>query len=104
MVVWIGVTAFLGAATVGCGKKVTRSECARLADKGADLKLDEDPQWQRLSLSRQSTYKAQARAMLEKSDSDIQQVNRCDPGELTFDEYTCAIKAKTFNEWGGCID
>jgi hypothetical protein len=106
----VSVIAGLGLALVavssatGCGKKVTKSDCARAADKGADLKLDEDPHWARLSLGAQAAYKSSARSLLEKSDSDLQQVMRCDPSEFTHEEYECCLKAKSFNEWGACIN
>ena len=88
---------------LGCAKKVTKAECARLVDKFIDLKLSENPRYESLPPSMKATVRAAVKQEADQ-DPDVQQATDHCEEEITREEFDCANKAKSSREWNACIN
>jgi hypothetical protein len=97
------VFAFLMVLALGCAKKVTKAECARLVDKFIDLKLSENPRYESLPPSLKQTVRAAVKQEADQ-DPDVQSAQDHCEEEITREEFDCANKSKSSREWNACIN
>ena len=91
-------------APLSCRRQAANpTECAALVQKYFDLKAQDDPRLTTLPPNERDELVRKMKAELMATDPDMRQVTQC-TNELTVDEYSCAIKAKTTQGWNDCIN
>ena len=81
----------------------TPDQCQALVDHFIDLKLAQDPAAATMTPADRVTRRAKITQDVQ-TDSDVLQVKTSCTTQVTAEEYTCAIAAKSADRWNDCID
>ncbi len=87
----------------GCHRRVTRAECDAMLDRYVDMTLGDDPALAKVPPEQRAEASAAALADKREQPEYRRREAQC-LREVGRDEYDCAMKAPTPNEWEACIE